>query len=106
MNILFCYLYRDGSNYKQYHEIVFGNPLNRKIEEIENLLTQKLIDGLWFVAEEWDIPNQFFKEYPWDYETDHNWHEYIGIAETKNTITESSTIEEFLYLIEKTKLPW
>ena len=106
MNILFCYKYRDGANYKQYNEIVFSNPLKREVKEIEIRIKEKLIDGLWFVADKWDIPNQFFKEYIWDNEIDHNWHEFDGIKETEEEVTEKNTIEDFILAIKKTILPW
>ena len=106
MNILFCYKYRDGSNYKQCNEIVFSNPLNREVKDIELIITEKLIDGLWFVADDWNIPNQFFKEYIWNNEVDHNWHEFDGIKETEENVTELNTIENFIQAVKKTKLPW
>ena len=106
MNILFCYKYRDGSNYKQYNEIVFSNPLKREKKEIELIISEKLIDGLWFVADDWNIPNQFFKEYKWNNEVDHNWHEFEAIKETDENVTEKNTIEDLIRLIEKTTLPW
>ena len=106
MNILFYYKYRDGSNYKQYNEIVFANPLKREVKEIELLIKEKLIDGLWFVADDWNIPNQFFKEYMWNNEVDHNWHEFDGIKETDEKATEKNTIEDFIQLLKKTILPW
>ncbi len=106
MNILFCYKYRDGANYKQYNEIVFYNPLKREVKEIELIIREKLIDGLWFVADYWVIPNQFFKEYMWDNEIDHTWHEFDGIEETEDETTEKNTIEDFITAIKKTTLPW
>ena len=106
MNILFCYKYRDGANYKQYNEIIFSNPLKREIKEIELIITEKLIDGLWFVADSWNIPNQFFKEYMWNDEVDHNWHEFDEIKETEENVTEKNTIEDFILVVNKTILPW
>lgn len=106
MNILFCYKYRDGGNYKQCNEIVFSNFQKREVKEIELIIREKLIDELWFVADDWHIPNQFFKEYIWNNKTDHNWHEFVGVKETGLAVTEKNTIEEFLSLIKKTKLPW
>ena len=106
MNILFCYRYRDGANYKQYNEIVFSNPLNREVQEIESIIREKLIDGLWFVADNWQIPNQFFKEYMWNNEVDHNWHEFAGIKQTAESITEKNTVEDFILLAHKITLPW
>ena len=106
MNIIFCYKYRDGANYKQYNEIVFSNPLKRKVREIELIITEKLIDGLWFVADDWNIPNQFFKECMWNNEVDHNWHEFDGIKQTEENVTEKNTIEDFILVVNKTILPW
>lgn len=106
MNILFCYKYRDGANYKQYNEIVFSNPLKREVKEIELIISEKLIDGLWFVADDWNIPNQFFKDYMWDNEIDHLWHEFDEIKETEEVVTEKNTIEDFIRLVKKTTLPW
>ena len=106
MNILFCYKYRDGANYKQYNEIVFSNPLKRDVIEIELIIREKLIDGLWFVADDWNIANQFFEEYMWNNEVDHNWHELDGIKETEEEATEKNTIEDFIASIQKTTLPW
>lgn len=106
MNILFCYKYRDGANYKQCNEIVFSNPLKRSIKEIELIIKEKLIDGLWFVADDWDIPNQFFEEYMWNNEVDHNWHEFDGIKNTEEHVTENNTIEDLIQSIKKTSLQW
>jgi hypothetical protein len=106
MNILFCYKYRDGANYKQYNEIVFSNPLKREVKEIELFVKEKLIDGSWFVADDWNIPNHFFKEYMWDNKIDHNWHEFDEIKETHRDVTEKNTIEDFITSVQKTTLPW
>jgi hypothetical protein len=106
MNILFCYKYRDGANNKQYNEIIFANPQNTELKEIELLIRQKLIDGLWFVVDDWKIPNQFIKNYMWGNEIDHNWHEFDGVEETKDETTERNTIEDLVSLIKLTKLPW
>jgi hypothetical protein len=82
MNVKFCYKYRDGANYKKYNEIVFANPLNRTLEEIECIILQKLIEGEWFVDKDWEIPDLHFKEYVWDTGIDHDWHELDCIQET------------------------
>ena len=37
---------------------------------------------------------------------DHNWHEFDELKETKEEATVRNTIEEFLFLIKMTKLPW
>jgi hypothetical protein len=103
MNIKFSYLYRDESNYKQYHSIVFDNPENQLINEIKQTITHCLIDSTWFVADEWNLPNQFFKEYPWDNEIDHNWHDLVSVEETELDSTEAITINMFLEKIRSLK---
>ena len=50
-----------GANYEQYNEIVFANPLKREVEEIESIIVPYLIGGSWFIADNWAIPNRFFK---------------------------------------------
>jgi hypothetical protein len=104
MKILFCYRYRDGGNYKKYNEIVFENPNNRSLSEIEEIIRENLIDGLWFVADNWEIPNQFFDEYLWNNEIDHNWHEFDEIKNTTEEITEENTIEDLISLIKAKEL--
>lgn len=106
MNICFSYLYRDGANYKQYNEVIFANPSNRTLKEIESIIFTKLINGLWFVAKEWNIPNQFFKDFPYNEGIDHNWHEFDCIKITRRKKTEENTIDKFLELVKNTNLPY
>ena len=44
-NIKFSYLYRDAGNYKNYGEVIFANPDEMPIEEVEILIKSKLIYG-------------------------------------------------------------
>ena len=108
MNIKFSYLYRDGANYKQFNKIVFNNPTNLTLLEIEAAIYAKLIDNQWFVAIDWGLPDLHFKEYTWDSEIDHFWHEFEGIEETLEEVTEKNCIEDFisLLLLGETKLLW
>ena len=55
MNIKLNYLYRDGGNYKQYHEEVYTNLNALSIEEIETRIRKQLIDGDWFYNHNWDL---------------------------------------------------
>jgi hypothetical protein len=105
MNLKFTYLYRDGANYKQYNDIVFTNPFQRSVTEIDTIIKSNLIDGLWFVADDWGLSNKFFEEYTWNNEVDYNWLEYGGINETPANATTCCSIENFLGLVRKTKLP-
>jgi len=82
MNIKFTDLYRDAANYKQYYEIIFANSNELPIQKIQSAITKNLIDGNWFIAKDWNLPDIHFKEYDWDDEIDHSWHEFMGIEET------------------------
>lgn len=103
MNIKFCYRYRDAANYKQHNEIIFGNPTKLLLPEIEKAIRKNLIDESWFVAKKWDVPDMHFKEYAWDSEIDHDWHEFDCIVETNESI-EKISIADFLNHIGRTSI--
>ena len=105
MNIKFCYLYRDGSNYKNFNEIVFSNPNSINLLEIEKLVREKLIDDKWFYSKEWNVPDTHFKEFAYDSEIDVDWHEFEAIEETTEGTSQQKNIEDFLMLVSMTKLP-
>ncbi len=96
MNIKLSYLYRDASNYKQYNQVVFANPMELPLQQIQAIITSKLIDGSWFIAKDWNLPDLHFKEYDWDDETDHHWHELESIEETTEAEIQPISIENFL----------
>ena len=99
MNIKFCYLYRDGANYKNFNEVIFDNPDGKSREEIETVIRTSLIDETWFVADKWNLPDMHFQEYSWNSEIDHEWHEFDCLEETLETSTEKISIGDFLNLI-------
>jgi hypothetical protein len=105
MNIKFSYLYRDGANYKNFNEIVFANPNMISRKETEEIIRKNLIDGKWFISDDWNLPDMHFKEFGYDSEIDHDWHEFESIEETPEAITVENNIEDFLLLVNKTKLP-
>jgi hypothetical protein len=105
MNIKFCYLYRDGGNYKNFNEVVFSNPNSINLLEIEKLIREKLIDDKWFYSKEWNVPDVHFKEFGYDSEIDVDWHEFEAIEETSEKALEQNSIEDFLMLVSMTKLP-
>jgi len=86
------YLYRDSSNYKNFGSLDFYNPDEMLIEEIEAIIRSRLIDGEYFVAENWGLPTLYFDEWT---EDDHNWHEFINI-EVKENVNESLPIRQLL----------
>jgi hypothetical protein len=100
MNIKFSYLYRDASNYKQFHEVVFENSGNIPFEVIQSIIISNLIDECWFVAKDWHLPDLHFKEYEWDDQIDHDCHEFSGIEETTDTGSLQTPIEDFIKMIK------
>ena len=98
-NIKFNYLYRDSANYKKYGSVIFGNPDNIELSEIETLIRSKLIDGEWFYADEWGLPELFLKTF--DYRVDPDWHEFEGVEYSNEVAIQSIAIEKFKALIEK-----
>ena len=103
MNIKFRYLYRDGANYKNYNEVIFSNPNGISLEIIENIIRECLIDGVWFVATKWNLPDMHFKEYSWDSDIDHDWHEFEYLEQTLDSVTEKFSVEDFLNQILQRK---
>lgn len=100
------YIYRDGSNYKYFNEIIFSNPNSRNVLEIEKLVREKLIDGKWFYCKEWNIPDIHFKEFSYDSEIDVDWHEFEVVEETNEMKLQQNSIEDFLMLVNDTNPCW
>ena len=100
MNIKFSYLYCDGGNYKQYNAIVFANPNEVSLQNIQSAIAESLLDGNWFVAEEWNVPDLHFKQYEWGDQADHEWHEFTSVEETSNPPTEDQSIEDLMETIK------
>lgn len=91
-NILFNYLYRDYSNYKKYGNVVFSNPNNISLQEIEKTLRGYFVDGQYFDAAYVGLPLLFFEVSNID---DHELHEFESIQTTKDE-KYFLTIEEFI----------
>ena len=79
-NIKVNYLYRDFSNYKNYGSQVYANINSISIEHIKDEVAAHLIDGEYFNAGVWGLPNLFFKDMN---EDDHEWHEFISVEFTE-----------------------
>lgn len=97
-NIRLSYLYRDVGNYKLFGQVVFRNPERIALEEIRNIVNAHLIDGEFFEAKKWGVPElQFDKYIP---ELDHTWYEFEGVEVTTHGITAEQSIMDFIDTIE------
>lgn len=79
-NLKFSYLYRDSGNYKRHGYVILAAPLGKTLEAMEKSIRTKLIDGQWFYAKEWQMPDLFFDCF--DPYTDVTWHEFESIEFT------------------------
>jgi hypothetical protein len=95
-NIKFLYLYRHACNYKNFGEVVFGNYENLPTDEIRTAIQKSLIEGQWFVAKDLQLPSLFFKEFAYDDELDHNWHEFDDVKETDEDVNREEDLQVFL----------
>lgn len=79
-NIKFSYLYRDSGNYKYWGAVVFAYSGAYSLVELEAMLRAKLIDGTWFYADAWGLPELF----PpcCDFRTEPTWHEFAALNYT------------------------
>ena len=101
-NIKFNYLYRDGANYKSWGEVVFTNPDQLTVEEIELRLIDAFLPDSLFIASQISIPERFLFLDGKFTKQDHCYHEFdtIEICEEKSTDTLMRAIKEFLFEVE------
>ena len=64
--------------------MVFANPDNSSLEQLEELIRSKLIYGEWFYANEWQLPDLFTSYF--DPYTDPTWHEFESVEYTDEPV--------------------
>jgi len=103
MNLEFEYQYRDCGNFKNRNSIVFGNKHNLSAEETNRRILQIVGNDRTFEASLLQVPEMFFKEFPYDPELDWPMHEYCGVSQTDlpATDTENRDIGDLLTLMKK-----
>ena len=103
-NIKLKYRYRDYANYKNNGEAIFANPQQFSLEQIDATIRIRLLDGEYFYASQWGLPDLHFEKY--DDENDHPFHEYLGIEITDEAVTEEITLTEFLERVIHNAANW
>jgi len=107
-NIKFNYLYRDGSNYKNWAEVVFPNPEKLSVSFISKELGKVFDDNL-FIAHQIRIPEVF--DFP-DHQLtsdDHCYHEFNNIEVTRDSRNDfyGRSVHQFLSEVtEASKMGW
>lgn len=101
-NIKFVYLYRDGANYKSWDDIVFTNPDQLDIEEIDNRLNAAFLVDRLFIACQISIPEKFLFLDGKFTRFDHCYHEFdhVEFCKEKPTDKLNRSISDFLKDVE------
>ena len=100
-NIQLSYLYRNSSNYKNFGSVVFANSTNIELSIVEKRIKSCLIDGCWFYAQEWQLPDLRFADIN---ENDPTWHEFESLEYTEQPANSVIILAEFITAIEKYRL--
>ena len=101
-NIKFNYLYRDGSNFKSWGEVIFLNPENLTVNEIEAKLLNALLPDKQFIASQITIPEKFLFANEKFTKYDHCYHEFDCAEICKENPTDNlkRSINDFLKDVE------
>jgi len=108
-NIKFIYLYRDGANYKSWGEVVFSNPEQLSLDEIEKRLIAAFLPDKLFIASQISIPERFLFSEGRYTKYDHCYHEFgcVEICEEIPTDVLGRSINSFVQDVEiVTGLGW
>jgi hypothetical protein len=97
-NTRLTYLYRDGSNYKRWGNIVFAEACT---EAVRHRLVNSLENREWFIARQVRVPEQFFDDQI-DAD-DHCWHELSDLEPTDDPVNDrfDRTFEDFVHEVER-----
>ena len=93
-NIQFNYRYRCSGNYKKFISVVFANPDNIELHDLENLIRSKLIYGEFFYAEERQLPEIFTDIV--DFRIDPTWHEFEALEYTGKPNNAGDDLSHFI----------
>jgi len=101
-NIKFNYLYRDGANFKAWNDVVFKNPEQLSLEEIEKRLIDSFLPDKLFVAHQIYIPEKFLFVNGKITKFDHCYHEFDNVEICKENPTDNlnRSITDFLKTVE------
>ena len=109
MPVKFSYLYRDAGNYKAWGEVVFGNPENIPLNELDARLRKPFeVDGL-FVAHQVSIPEVFLYLSGELTDDDHCYHEFFSLELTDEKPNDhlGRSIKQFVEQVEEeSNLGW
>jgi hypothetical protein len=82
-NIKFIYLYRDGSNYKKWGEVVFESEGSDSIADLKQRIESRLESGQFFIASQVRLPDLFLWSGSSIDADDHCFHEFADLELTE-----------------------
>ncbi len=92
-NVKLNYLYRDGANYKNCGSVIFADSSYSDLAELKKLILSNLIEGTWFYADRWNLPDLHFDH--WEALFDHDFHEYDCVEYTEEPPNTLITLAQF-----------
>jgi hypothetical protein len=97
-NIKFNYLYRDGANYKSWGGVIFSNPDDLALNEIEGQLRNSFVSEEFFIAHQISIPEKFLFATGKFTKYDHCFHTFdcVQICQENTTDVLKRSISDFL----------
>jgi hypothetical protein len=103
MNVKLNYLYRDGSNYKKWAEVVFLGSDNLAIEAIAKELGDAFLEDGIFIAHQVRIPEVFLAAEDQLTSDDHCFHEFESVESTSDAPNDlcGRSIREFMEEVAK-----
>lgn len=101
-NIKFIYLYRDGANFKSWGEVIFENPGQLALAEIEQRLTNAFLPDKLFIADQIAVPEKFMFLDGKFTKHDHCYHEFdcVEVCEEMPNDSKGRSISDFLREVE------
>ena len=108
-SVKFNYLYRDGANYKSWGEVIFANPENLALDEIDKMLVDAFLPDKLFIASQISIPEKFLFLDGKFIKDDHCYHEFDSVEVCEESPTDSlgRSITTFLHEVKlATKQGW
>lgn len=106
-NIKFIYLYRDGANFKSWGEVIFENPEQLALTEIERRLTNAFLPDKLFIANQISVPEKFMFLDGTFTTHDHCYHEFDCVEVCNEKPTDRRSISDVLFEVEMvTKQGW
>jgi len=110
MAVVFGYMYRDASNFKNSGEVVFEGEYSKELEE---RLEAAFDSQQFFKPSRIGVPEVFLYEdgYEYDEDNDHPWHEFCGLSVAPDykpvNDEDGRSIEDFVKQVEdEAKLGW